>query len=189
MGQIDAHTDVVSLLSPYSAKHWSPERGYDKLVVDSPSDGADTAADCAEPLRTGSVHQQKMATAAISLWNDDLPTAHAVFQADDSADASLWHAILHRREGDFSNSKYWLARAGAHPVYPVLTRLAAPLLTSPDVASVFLPLKRAGWSAPGFADAVRQLVETDDPAGRSLAVHLQRLEWQALFYHCARQNH
>lgn len=43
---------------------------------------------------------------------DALDPAHAVFQDDHSPHGSYWHGMLHRREGDFWNSKYWLQRAG-----------------------------------------------------------------------------
>ena len=43
---------------------------------------------------------------------DALDSAHAVFQDDHSPEGSYWHGMLHRREGDFWNSKYWLQRAG-----------------------------------------------------------------------------
>jgi len=43
---------------------------------------------------------------------DALDPAHAVFQDDHSPQGSYWHGMLHRREGDFWNSKYWLQRAG-----------------------------------------------------------------------------
>jgi hypothetical protein len=37
-------------------------------------------------------------------------------QLRDATDSlSFWHAIMHRREGDFWNSKYWYARCRNHP--------------------------------------------------------------------------
>lgn len=53
----------------------------------------------------------------LHLLNDDLPRAHTLSQAlEGDASADYWHAIIHRREGDFSNAKYWLRRMGPHPV-------------------------------------------------------------------------
>jgi hypothetical protein len=43
---------------------------------------------------------------------DDLEGAHAVFQQLDSPEGAYWHGMLHRREGDFPNARYWVRRAG-----------------------------------------------------------------------------
>ena len=47
------------------------------------------------------------------LYVDDLERAHQVCQDDLSEMGSLLHAIVHRREGDFGNARYWLMRAGS----------------------------------------------------------------------------
>lgn len=54
--------------------------------------------------------------AALHLLNDDIERAHKIAQ-DDEADMSsnLCHAILHRREGDFWNSKWWYRQID-HPL-------------------------------------------------------------------------
>ena len=49
--------------------------------------------------------------AALWLLADDLPTAHTICQDIATPFGSAWHAILHRREGAFTNSKYWWRRA------------------------------------------------------------------------------
>lgn len=39
--------------------------------------------------------------------------AHAIAQKDETDRISCWlHAVLHKIEGDHSNSRYWYARAG-----------------------------------------------------------------------------
>jgi hypothetical protein len=59
--------------------------------------------------------------AGLHLLNDDLERAHEIAQAHEGdKTCDYWHAIVHRREGDFDNAKYWLHRVGRHPV---LTRV------------------------------------------------------------------
>ena len=59
--------------------------------------------------------------AGLLLWNDDLDGAHALIQDLPDQTAAFWHAILHRREGDYGNARYWWARTGDHPAFePVL---------------------------------------------------------------------
>ena len=56
----------------------------------------------------------------LHLLNDDLDAAHTLVQDDDSnRDSNLIHSILHRREGDFWNSKWWLNQF----THPFLTSL------------------------------------------------------------------
>jgi hypothetical protein len=52
---------------------------------------------------------------ALWLWHDYLDESHIISQKIDTPTGSFWHAIMHRREGDFSNSKYWYARCADHP--------------------------------------------------------------------------
>src|SRR5688572_4692961 len=56
---------------------------------------------------------------AAGLWLrfDFLDESHSISQEDEGhPDRDFWHAIMHRREPDPGNSKYWWRRVGAHPV-------------------------------------------------------------------------
>lgn len=57
------------------------------------------------------------ARAGLLLLNDDLDAAHNIVQNIETPTGSFWHAIIHRREGDFSNARYWWHRTGPHPVF------------------------------------------------------------------------
>jgi hypothetical protein len=53
-----------------------------------------------------------------ALWlHGFLEEAHALAQANTSAEGSYWHALVHRSEGDFENSLYWYRRVGKHPIF------------------------------------------------------------------------
>ncbi len=58
------------------------------------------------------------ATCRAGLWllAGDLEASHRISQSDDSPEGSFWHGIMHRRERDYSNAKYWFRRVGVHPV-------------------------------------------------------------------------
>ena len=55
-------------------------------------------------------------TRAIDLaLSGDWDAAHKIVQAhEDDATACRIHAVLHKIEGDASNSRYWYARSGGH---------------------------------------------------------------------------
>ena len=54
--------------------------------------------------------------AALWLLEGNLDQAHRLCQDVPTVLGSAWHAVVHRQEGDFWNSKYWWRRVGSHPV-------------------------------------------------------------------------
>src|SRR5437868_4066766 len=54
--------------------------------------------------------------AGLWLYFDFLDESHAISQELDTPEGSYWHAIMHRREPDAWNSKYWWRKVGPHPV-------------------------------------------------------------------------
>jgi hypothetical protein len=55
--------------------------------------------------------------AGLHLLNDDLSRAHGYAQKHEGdKTCDYWHALVHRREGDFPNAKYWFGQVGRHPV-------------------------------------------------------------------------
>lgn len=114
--------------------------------------------------------------AGIWLLYDFLDESHTVSQGISSPSGSFWHGIMHRREGDFSNAKYWFRRVGEHPVYE---RLADELT---KIGSQHLqPDNR--WDPFEFVDACESAVSSRGPAAESCQ-RVQQLEWELLFDHC-----
>ena len=58
--------------------------------------------------------------AALWLHHDFLDESHAISQDVDTPEGSYWHAIMHRRESDYWNSKYWFRRVPQHAIHEPL---------------------------------------------------------------------
>lgn len=61
------------------------------------------------------VARNQLLVAGIWLYAGDLNAAHSLVQDMTSDSANWWHAILHRMEGDYTNSRYWYRQSESHP--------------------------------------------------------------------------
>ena len=129
--------------------------------------------------------------AGLWLWHDCLDESHTISQNLPSATGSFWHAIMHRREADFSNAKYWYARCRNHPALAEIGARAAR--AAPELGSVVDPeLQRliggvgggGAWDPDRFVYWVARLHRQGPGPSRDAAVRLQQIEWAALFDHC-----
>ena len=82
---------------------------------------------------------------ALLLWNDDLDGSHTLSQALPDRFGSWLHGVMHRREGDFPNSKYWFRRVGPHAGFVRMTQQAADVLA-----------QAGGRQAPALAALTRR---------------------------------
>ena len=116
----------------------------------------------------------------VLLWHDHLDEAHGVVQDLPGADAAFVHGIMHRREPDASNARYWFHRVGEHPVFEPLAEAAAPVLAS-HAALPHRLIRDGRWDAFAFIDAVSSAHRhPDQRAVGELLGELQRLETLAL---------
>jgi len=130
------------------------------------------------------VQDRMMGSACLAgLWLrfDFLDESHSLSQDIHTPDGSFWHGIMHRREGDFTNAKYWFARVRRHTVYWGLAETGAGLARG--VAGAPAWLARGPWDADAFIDLCEECV-TGRSELTSLCESLQRREWELLFDHC-----
>jgi hypothetical protein len=164
---------------------------YQSLVVEGPTpDSARQLLGYVKPeqlLRTPSRSSENASAmlAGLWLWHDGLHESHTISQALHSATGSFWHAIMHRREGDFSNSKYWYARCQGHPALAVLANQAGLIVNSLPADNALLRIVASGWNPSAFVDFVQSVYQSPNSSSRRVAVELQRLEWNVLFQFCS----
>jgi hypothetical protein len=141
-------------------------------------------------LSPNDVADREMAAACCAgLWLrfDFLDESHHVSQSIDTSTGSFWHAIMHRREADFANAKYWFRRAGQHPVYARLAESARRLVADakPGADTEFLARQEA-WDPLRFVDLCDVALDGSPPI-HTLAKRIQQAEWELLFDFCFRQ--
>jgi hypothetical protein len=96
-----------------------------------------------------------LVAAGLLLYVDDLRRSHEISQSINDATGAYWHAIMHRREGDFWTSGYWLRKCEGHPAM--------------------------SWYDPiDFLDRV----EKEFKSNPKELVEMQRTEWKTLFEWC-----
>jgi hypothetical protein len=108
-------------------------------------------------------HMAECCLAGVWLLHD-LDESHRISQGIDTPSGSFWHGIMHRREGDFSNAKYWFRQVGRHPVFESLAEI------------------EGDWDPFAFVDRCQAAMRTGNDRDRCL--ELQQAEWEALFDYC-----
>lgn len=129
--------------------------------------------------------------AALWLRHDFLSESHRLSQDINTPDGSYWHGIMHRREPDFSNAKYWFRRVGNHPVFEPLLKVARQIAheeavthgADPAWSSGTRMLDEPNWDPLRFVDMCRAAYE-GQAALEMLARRIAQAEWDLLFAHC-----
>ena len=94
----------------------------------------------------------------------DIHRSHSLSQEIGSAEGSFLHGIMHRREGDFGNSKYWFRRVGSHCVFDQIGQETQGRYSDPF----------------DFVDLCQQATRSNTPDRVSQCVADQWIEWQSL---------
>jgi len=84
--------------------------------------------------------------AGLLLWADCLDEAHKIIQEISTTTGSFWHGIMHRREPDYENSRYWFQRVGDHLALPrIYDRVLKDTMTLIDLESIKFHDVILGW--------------------------------------------
>jgi hypothetical protein len=129
------------------------------------------AAECAKPLG--------LVRGGLLYAVDALAPAHLIFQDEAGDLGSYWHGMLHRREGDFDNARYWFRRAGSLPFFGALHRAASEV--SPDMA------RQSAWDPYLFTGQCEQVRFGAEELLAEMR-RLQRAEFDAIFDYSWRQT-
>ena len=123
--------------------------------------------------------------AGLLQMHDLLDESHEASQSIEGAGrraaGDYWHAIMHRREPDYGNARYWFRRVGRHPLQHDLQTLAAAVLSqsAADLAETWKPKLGIGteWNSFGFVEMCEQAARDEDSP---LGLATRRIQWHEM---------
>lgn len=133
--------------------------------------------------------------AGLLLMHDFVDESHRYSQSIEGKGehqlGDYWHAILHRREPDFFNAKYWFRQIGQQPGFTELARLADARLRSCSSPLSLEWNQRLGsalqWKPLVFVDLCESCQSAKDPELMLATQEIQRGEMLLLLNQTYRQ--
>ncbi|HEX7901517.1 MAG TPA: hypothetical protein VF950_27405 [Planctomycetota bacterium] len=114
------------------------------------------------------------ARSALHLWNDSLVRCHDLAQEIHDPTGSYLHGVMHRREPDYPNAKYWFRKVGTHPLFPDVLRAAGAVEA----------LRTSAWDPFKMVDLCEEAA--GDPALEKALREVQAREIERLAAFCLR---
>lgn len=119
--------------------------------------------------------------AGLWLRHNFLDESHTLSQDIDTPTGSYWHGIMHRREPDYGNAKYWFRHVGRHAIFGDLAAEARVLAAAqPSIDLAVSLLAESEWDPFQFVDLCQQAALDQGPL-EALCRAIQQREWELLF--------
>jgi hypothetical protein len=120
--------------------------------------------------------------AGLYQWHDFLDESHELSQSIEGKSENqlgdYWHAIMHRREPDYSNAKYWFRRIGKQSIWRELRLEADGILAkcgAPDAARWRERLQAGSkWDPFAFVDLCEECAADE---ASELALAARRIQY------------
>ena len=116
----------------------------------------------------------RLIRSAVLLWHDHLDESHTHSQDIRDRDGSFLHALMHRREPDYPNAKYWLRQTGKHEAFEEISNRSHAIL----VDSRLSHLANDQWDPFAVVDAVSNVGSDENES--ALLVRVQEIEFEVL---------
>lgn len=124
---------------------------------------------------------QLLLRSAALLWHDHLDASHGIAQNMETREAAWLHGIMHRREPDYGNAKYWFQRVGRHDAFPSLARKVTELV--PPVVEISTFVRNGDWQPLALVDLCERAEQGNDAALASRLQRIQAAEFDVLVQH------